>query len=231
MTDRFASTSRHTQNQTGVFRWKNTSGEEIPAFACVKLSAFNDADKYFDATKPDGEGSLYFFNGAAPIAADAYGESFIWGTSSILGLTTGEFGETVGPVADSWEMTAEGTGYTVFSNVSEGGIAAILREGGGGGGGQRIWFEITEVICNEDLTKELVVTVTHYTGGCTKAIPGEDEYGNVTIEDICGILNYYTQVWLETGGVKGSATYFYPRDGYCEPLWLVDSICGQPECA
>lgn len=102
---------------------------------------------------------------------------------------------------------------------------------GGGGGGDRIWFEISSVICNEDLTKTLNVTATHYTGGCDKEIPGEDEYGNIVIEDICGILNYYTQEWLESGGVKGSATYMYPRGGYCEPLWLVDNVCGQPECA
>jgi len=102
---------------------------------------------------------------------------------------------------------------------------------GGGGGSQRIWFEISSVICNEDLTKTLNVTATHYTGGCTKAIPGEDEYGNIVIEDICGILNYYTQEWLESGGIKGSATYMYPREEDCEPLWLVDNVCGQPECA
>jgi len=105
------------------------------------------------------------------------------------------------------------------------------RRGGAGGGSHRIWFEITSVICNEDLTKTLNVTATHYTGGCTKAIPGEDEYGNIVIEDICGILNYYTQEWLESGGIKGSATYMYPREEDCEPLWLVDNVCGQPECA
>jgi hypothetical protein len=100
---------------------------------------------------------------------------------------------------------------------------------GGGGGSKRIWFTIEEVECVSPTETILYVRPTWYTGGCTAAIPGEDSYGIVTVGDVCAILQYYTADWLP--GQTGSATYMYPRDGYCEPKWLVDEICGSPECA
>lgn len=133
MTDRLSNdTNRDKINQTGLLRWKNMSGETIPAYACVKLSSFDNTGRYYNAVKPDGEGSLHFFNGGIAIANNKYGESFIWGQSSVFGKTSGTFGQTVGPVSGSWEMTTAGTGYTVFSNVSSG-AAAILRDGSGSG--------------------------------------------------------------------------------------------------
>ena len=228
---RITSRSRESIDQTGVLRWKNVSGETIPAFACVRLSAYNATDRYYNAVKPDGDGSLHFFNGAADIAVNKFGESSIWGRSSVLGLTPGTFGETVGPTDGSWEMTPDGTGFTVFSNVSEGGVAAILRDGGGGTGSAHIWFEIDEVVCAEDGTMSLVASPTDFTGGCNAPIPGLDSYGFVPIEDPCEILSFYTAEWLV--GKRGRATYMFPvgEGSYCEGRWLVDVICGQPDCA
>ena len=107
----------------------------------------------------------------------------------------------------------------------------MIEAGGGGGGGtHRIWFTIISVECVSATEMILTVLPTYYTGGCTTTIPGEDSYGYVIVEDVCGNLLYYTQTYLESG-VTGSATYFYPRTGTCTPLWLLDSICGSPECA
>ena len=97
-------------------------------------------------------------------------------------------------------------------------------------GSLRIWFEIISVECVSPTEMILTVLPTYYTGGCTAPIPGEDSYGYVIVEDICGTLLYYTQAYLEAG-VTGAATYMYPRTGYCTPLWLLDSICGMPDCA
>jgi hypothetical protein len=98
-----------------------------------------------------------------------------------------------------------------------------------GSGSQRIWFTIVSVECVSETEVILTVLPTHYTGGCTAAIPGEDHYGYVIVEDVCSILLFYTADWLV--GKTGAATYMYPRSGYCVPLWLVDTICGTPECA
>ena len=100
---------------------------------------------------------------------------------------------------------------------------------GGGGGAPRIWFTIISVECVSATEMILTVEPTWFTGGCTAAIPDEDSYGYVIVEDICSIMLYYTADWLV--GKTGSATYMYPRTGYCTPTWLLDEICGQPECA
>ena len=104
-----------------------------------------------------------------------------------------------------------------------------IRPRATGGGSQRIWFTIISVECVSATEMILTVLPTYYTGGCTATIPGEDSYGYVLVEDVCEILLYYTTEWLV--GKTGSATYMYPRTGYCTPLWLVDEICGTPECA
>ena len=103
------------------------------------------------------------------------------------------------------------------------------HHGGDSSGSQRIWFTIVSVECVSETEVILTVLPTHYTGGCTAAIPGEDHYGLVIVEDVCSILLFYTAAWLV--GQTGSATYMYPRSGTCVPLWLVDTICGTPECA
>jgi hypothetical protein len=104
--------------------------------------------------------------------------------------------------------------------------------GGGGGGGHEIFFEIESVTCDETGAKTLYVTALWYDGGCTKTIPGADQYDIITVIDPCGELAYYTAEWLGSGSVKGWAKYMYPRgDGYCEPEWLVRSICGVPGCS
>jgi hypothetical protein len=128
-------------------------------------------------------------------------------------------------------MTTEGTGFVVFSTPS-GGAAALLKDGGGGTSTHEIWFRIVSVECVSSTETILTVEPTWYTGGCTKGIPGADPYtGYVTVEDVCSILKFYTAEWLGSGDVIGRATYMYPRVGYCTPTWLVDTICGIPDCA
>jgi len=104
-----------------------------------------------------------------------------------------------------------------------------MIEAGGSGGTHEIWFTIISVECVSPTKMILTVQPTYYTGGCTAAIPGEDSYGYVEVEDVCEILAFYTAADLV--GRTGRATYMYPRSDYCTPKWLVDTICGTPECA
>jgi len=107
---------------------------------------------------------------------------------------------------------------------------ARWQQSRGGGGSERIWFMIDSVECDIYTgAKTLTVIPTWFTGGCTAAIPGEDSYGYVEIEDVCSTLSFFTAEQLLGG--TGSATRMYPRTGTCEPKWLVDDICVVPECA
>jgi hypothetical protein len=129
MTDRIKAPGRSPFDNSRVMKWKNVSGEEIPAYGVVKLQDYIEADDYFEAVKPDGEGALHFVNGPVAVAVDAYGGSQTWDLSRI-GKTNGTFGDVVGPVSGSWEMTTEGTGFVVFSTPADG-VAALLKDGGG----------------------------------------------------------------------------------------------------
>lgn len=107
----------------------------------------------------------------------------------------------------------------------------LIDSSGGTGDSSRIRFRIVEVICYGEMLDHVVAEWTHYSGGCDNP-PDADEYGYVAIYDSC-VMEYYTVDFLMNGsdgnGATGSATYFYDRDN-CEGKWIVDSICGSPEC-
>jgi hypothetical protein len=102
---------------------------------------------------------------------------------------------------------------------------------GGSGGGHTIWFTITDVLCPEtDYVAEtaLVVTATYYNQSCTGTPPGSEYGGEYYVYDICNYLSGLTPQDLI--GTTGRATYHYPLTGYCEPRWIIDDLCAQPEC-
>jgi hypothetical protein len=102
---------------------------------------------------------------------------------------------------------------------------------GGSGGGHTIWFTISDVLCPDtDYVTEttLVVTATWYAAGCRKTPPGANNDGTYYVYDICNYLSGLTPTDL--AGTVGRATYHYPLTGDCEPRWLIDDLCAQPEC-
>lgn len=106
------------------------------------------------------------------------------------------------------------------------------RRGGSSGGGHTIWFTIDSVLCPEtDYVAEttLVVTATWYTAGCNKIPPGANDDGTYNVYDLCSYLQGLTPADLVSG--TGRATYHYPLTGDCEPRWIIDDLCPQPECA
>ena len=128
--------------------------------------------------------------------------------------------------------------YTTFSAGTDDLILVIRNgaewspvTGGGSGGGHTIWFTIDSVLCPEtDYVSEttLVVTATYYNQSCTSTPPGAEYGGEYYVYDICNYLNGLTPSDLIGG--TGRATYHYPLTGYCDPRWIIDDLCPQPEC-
>ena len=107
----------------------------------------------------------------------------------------------------------------------------LLHAGGGSGGGHTIWFTIDSVLCPlTDYVDEttLVVTATYYNQSCTGTPPGANYEGTYNVYDLCSYLSYYTAT--ELVGKIGRATYHSPLTGYCDPRWILEDLCGEPQC-
>lgn len=122
--------SRYHANRATAIPWKNMSGETVPAFACVKLTDFNDSTFQWVISKPDGEAGLYYANGPVSIASSAYGGSQTWDLPRSVLVNSDDLnvGDEVGPIEDSWEMGSEGSGFRIF-RPPEAGVAMVERLG------------------------------------------------------------------------------------------------------
>ncbi len=116
---------------------RNESGEEVPAFACLRItgmfSPFTSSDlggqqrvgvanMGFTIAKPNTYASQHshLFNGAVPIAAGAIGQG-VFGCV-MLGRYTGSapsVGTAVGPKNASWDLWAGIPGFTVVDSSLE----------------------------------------------------------------------------------------------------------------
>lgn len=214
---------------------KNTSSEVCPAFGCMQITGTEVVAgiTVVKVTKPTTTDGEYLFNSQFSIAAGENGWAFRFGVVVMLGDGTAPTAANAEylPVVASWSIT-EGSGpFVVFGEHNVVTDALIGRFIGGGGGGGRIWFTVVSMDC-EQSPWVLTVEVTYYSGGCEVAIPGADQYdGYVEVENFCDIADHFTPETIV--GKSGSASQAYSRDGYsgnCEPVWLLDDICGDPVC-
>lgn len=136
------------------------------------------------------------------------------------GLEGGQPSSLGDEIAILYDHNGKVVNWLLIDSRGDGGVSSNV--------GDSIRFRVVDCICSGGVLEYITVEWTHYTGGCSEP-PGVDPYtGLIDVYDTC-VLGYYTVDFLTSGEATGRATYFYSRD-YCEPLWLVDSICGAPEC-
>jgi hypothetical protein len=109
------------QTHLASVRWlpaKNVSGEDVPAFAVVRITGFTD-EGVFEVDKPDGSDAEYALNGPGPMSATGYGTVTRDYPNWALfddGPDDDEFpavGEEWGPEEDSWKLHSGGTGFAI----------------------------------------------------------------------------------------------------------------------
>jgi hypothetical protein len=246
MTDRHTRTNRSAVDLSATVPWVNDSGEEVPAYGVVQLRT--DFDTTSHVSKPNGSDGLFFVNGHAPVAISKHGESLLWSQPRPVLLELGvTVGDQVGPVDGEWKMTPNGSGFRVIRQPNEEGIGVVVQVGGAGGSGAHwIEFTVVDVYCPGDYDYDdeigkgryyVDAEVNWYSGSCTTAPPGFDEYTQtVRIFDTC-IIKFYTADQLlgesppYVQPMSGDAVWVYPfRSDECVPEWHVKAVCGAPSC-
>lgn len=88
----------------------NKSGETIPPFACMKITASredNIGNDIVDCEKPNGEGGPFMFNGQLEVEDDEIGNGYTGEVIALCGTATPKTGETWGPKTD-WKIESDG---------------------------------------------------------------------------------------------------------------------------
>jgi hypothetical protein len=222
----------------------NTGSEVIPAYACMRVTGTRNINNVtaIDVEKPTSTDGEFLFNSQFPIAVPSstetgVGWAYRFGVVIMLGDAPSEPSVEYSPIVGSWEIE-EGAGpFVVYGHhrakeaTDDRALIGRFAGGGSGGGGHTIWFTITDVLCPEtDYVAEtaLVVTATYYNQSCTGTPPGAEYGGEYYVYDICNYL--YGLTLQDLVGTTGRATYQYPLTGECEPRWIIDDLCAQPEC-
>lgn len=216
-----------------VFVLNSDSYEAIPPYACMEVTGTQvyAGRTVITVEKPTTLDGEYLFNSPYQIEAGAAGWAYRFGVVVMLGAAPSAPNVSYQPIVDSWEIEEGGGPFTVFGEFEitpESETAALIgRFAVGAGGGNTMWFDITEVVCADDYTPEsyLLVEWTYFSGGCSTP-PGANYDGTYNVYDICG----YMGIPENLTATKGRATYMYPRDGYCEPRWIIDDLCYEPRC-
>lgn len=105
---------------------------------------------------------------------------------------------------------------------------------GGGVGSHHIWATIDEAFCDAYTNRidYVLATPIRYTGGCdVNSVPGVDDNGMVEVVEICETFTaYYTVEQLIGKTIRATYMKTIGADP-CVFEWIVDAVCGTPECA
>lgn len=223
--------------ETDIIKAKNNSGAvrrlgEILRISGKAIETVTDENKWLLGVEPTDDG--YFGILKEPAAISGIASLQVSGCCMALVNVTDADHKRATSAEGEYVLQSgdDGPIEILFAPEGTGEKTCVVRFAGSGGGGSHIiWFTIDQVLCPEtDYVAEttLAVTPIWYSHGCEGDPPGADEYGIYYAYDICSYFNGLTAEELPT--TIGRATWMYPLTGYCEPRWIIDDLCAQPEC-
>jgi len=144
----------------------NDSGEEIPAYAVVKVTG-TDEDGVLIVTKPD-EDSLppakLLFTGPAAIPTDGYGAATRdWPARCQFSVPDGS---TYGTEADNWHLIEGGSGFIPWGTADEDDESQLFTADSGGAG-------TTVALVKVSAGPTTVNSIDYYLGNITTFDPGD----------------------------------------------------------
>lgn len=226
---------RDSERFRDVIRWKNVSGETVPAFGVVQLGQWDDTAGAYDGVKTTDAGTIWVANGPAPVPDDSYGSSAPWVRKQLVmtdGVTTDPVGTIVGPVADQWYMSEDTLSphFIVMGKRADEDVCSVILKGGGEGpevGGFAIVLPTGEPVPGIGFTCD-AVEATIITASCRSRFqPGDVIY----IWDLCrNWLNMpvelLTQTTFSVQYVKiHEPEYDRPESLTGDCRWVVTGMC------
>lgn len=126
--------------------FRNDAGEMIPAYALIQITGavtVND-QVIFTADQWDGgdTSDVFYFNGPMDVADGEYGSAFQPNTAQWVlydDADTPGFQEEWGPVENSFEIGADGTGFIILGGQTDGRVLAVAKGGGGCDSRNEVW--------------------------------------------------------------------------------------------
>lgn len=110
--------SQEFQETRQPIYFQNDSTEEIPPFACMKVTGATEVNgrAFVVVAKPDGDGGPFLFNNFRTVQPDAYGAAQSTPVVKV-GYLTGSpgAGQRWGPNSDSWLLEYQGTDTSVLA--------------------------------------------------------------------------------------------------------------------
>jgi hypothetical protein len=224
-------------NQATPLYFRNDSGEEAPAYACMQVTGTveDTGQNYFKIDKPvdsNGAAGPFLWNLHTAVPDGEFGIATAGPSVRTLSdNATPSAGDKLSPQSGSWYVAAGGS---IVNAAGPDDIADNVIRGmvGGGGGGATIMFQIigpsgaAEAASNhcddklEDAQSEYEATVLYRPCGST-AVEGEVD-GVVTVVDASGSFLAGREE-AEVEGKIGFATYML-EDGAYECEWVITFI-------
>ena len=146
---------------------KNTSGEAIPAFACMQITgtAVYGERTVVNVTKPTTTDGVYLFNSPYEIAIDAAGWAYRFGVVVMLGDPPSEVGALYEANPGAWTVV-EGSGpfvvYGDYEITPESTVAAVIGTFSSGNGGIELAHGVILEQCNFGCSTYRVQRVHRY---------------------------------------------------------------------
>jgi len=119
---------------THVMPFRNDSGEEVPAYGCLRITGAVVVDDtlFLTAGKPNTYGAQYShrFNGSEPVPVDGYGVCRIgFGVKALYETSDGTpaFGERWGPRSGTFKLKKHTGGFSILGGHS-GGVVTVQQQ-------------------------------------------------------------------------------------------------------
>jgi hypothetical protein len=193
-------------------RFTNGAGEEIPAYACMRITTATETDNdiVFTCAKPNStDQPFYLVNGPLAVASGGEGRcSTIMQAGYVLTSGSPSVYDEWGPTNGSWEVSENGSGFLMLGPAQSDPTRAPAVQKSAGGSGLIATAQAAEKMCGASTGAVSIKNFVLQGGTMPGAVPTQaaNYFQRQSPEDALLELHYYL---------------FDPYTGASNPLWVI----------